>query len=97
MLSLEARAAGMYPSFATHDGTLIDHIVKMAIEHGWDTGEYEIECLYGVRPQWQRELRQRGLQVRVYLPFGRDWWAYVLRRVGERPQNLLQVARRRRL
>ncbi|HEY3006544.1 MAG TPA: proline dehydrogenase family protein [Micromonosporaceae bacterium] len=96
MLSPEARAARMYPSFATHDEELVDRVIKMATEHGWAPHEYEIECLYGVRPQWQRELRRRGVQVRVYLPFGDDWWAYVLRRVGERPRNLLQVARRGR-
>jgi proline dehydrogenase len=96
MLSPEARAARMYPSFATHDEVLVEHVIKLAAEHGWTVDEYEIECLYGVRPQWQCALRRRGIHVRVYLPFGTDWWAYVLRRVGERPQNILQVARRRR-
>jgi proline dehydrogenase len=96
MLSPDARAAGFYPSFATHDGALVDRVIELARGNGWTTGEYEIECLYGVRQRWQQELRRRGVSVRVYLPFGTDWWAYVLRRVGERPQNLLHVARRKR-
>jgi proline dehydrogenase len=96
MLSLDARAAGFYPSFATHDGALVERVIELSRANHWTTREFEIECLYGVRPRWQHELRQRGIPVRVYLPFGTDWWAYVVRRVGERPQNLLQVARRKR-
>jgi proline dehydrogenase len=49
--------------------------------------------LYGVRPAWQQELRARGISVRVYLPFGSDWWPYTMRRVGEYPKNILLMGR----
>ncbi len=55
--------------------------------------EYEFEMLYGVRPDWQRQLRAQGFSVRVYVPFGADWWPYAIRRVGENPKNLLLLGR----
>jgi proline dehydrogenase len=93
MLAPEARDAGFYPSFATHDDAIIDRVIGLAWASGWRPEEYEVECLYGVRTRWQSELRRHGVNVRVYLPFGADWWPYVMRRVGENPSNLLRVAR----
>lgn len=93
MFSREAREAGFYPSFGTHDDEIGREIAKMASANGWTRDDYEIEFLYGVRTQWLRELRQQGVAVRVYLPFGTDWWPYVMRRLGENPRNLLLVAR----
>ncbi|WP_231891721.1 hypothetical protein [Achromobacter ruhlandii] len=49
--------------------------------------------LYGVRPDWQLALRRLGYAVRVYLPFGADWWPYAVRRVGEHPRNAWLLAR----
>jgi proline dehydrogenase len=49
--------------------------------------------LYGVRPAWKQELRARGLSVRVYLPFGSDWWPYAIRRVGEHSRNVQLLGR----
>jgi proline dehydrogenase len=95
MLSPAAREAGFYPSFATHDDVLAREIARLAQANGWQPGQYEIEFLYGVRPAWQRELRNQGVAVRVYLPFGTDWWAYVMRRIGEQPRNLLLLTRPR--
>jgi proline dehydrogenase len=95
MLSAEAREAGFYPSFGTHDDAIGREIVRIATANGWRPGEYEIEFLYGVRPAWQRELRQQDVAVRVYLPFGTDWWPYVMRRLGENPRNILLLTRAR--
>jgi proline dehydrogenase len=93
MLSGEARKAGFYPVFATHDDALARHVGELARTNGWRPDQYEFELLYGVRPDWQQELREQGLAVRVYLPFGTDWWPYAIRRVGERPRNVLLLGR----
>jgi proline dehydrogenase len=93
MLSPEAKARGFRPVFGTHDDKLMPQIRQLARENGWRPGEYGFEMLYGVRPQLQRELRETGEQVRLYLPFGRDWWPYAVRRVGESPRNAMLLAR----
>jgi proline dehydrogenase len=87
MLSDEARKSGFYPIFATHDDKLINEIIDHASKHGWDKQEYEFEFLYGVRDELQNTLVQNGCQLRLYLPFGTDWWPYAVRRVGESPKN----------
>jgi proline dehydrogenase len=87
MLSDEARRRGSYPIFATHDDRLIDKITGIADRQGWQKEEYEFEMLYGVRGDLQEKLVQRGEQLRLYLPFGTDWWPYAVRRVGESPKN----------
>jgi proline dehydrogenase len=83
MLSAEARTTGFYPAFATHDAAAIDKIVETASRGGWKQGEYEFEMLYGVRRDLQEKLIESGERVRLYIPFGRDWWPYAVRRVGE--------------
>lgn len=93
MLSPAARETGFYPSFGTHDDLLAREVVKLARSNGWQPDEYEIEFLYGVRTSWQRDLRKDGVAVRVYLPFGTDWWPYVMRRLGENPRNLFLLTR----
>lgn len=92
LLSRAAQDAGVYPAFATHDHRLIEEIITQAEAHDWSTDGYEFEMLYGVRPELQRELARRGHRVRVYLPFGSDWFPYAIRRVGESPRNLRFVA-----
>ncbi len=87
MLSEEARSTGFYPAFATHDASVIDEIVKTASRGDWKPTEYEFEMLYGVRRDLQEKLIQSGQRLRLYLPFGRDWWPYAVRRVGESPRN----------
>ena len=67
--------------------------LAIARERNWPAGSYEFEMLYGVRPSLQRSLAARGERVRVYLPFGRDWWPYAVRRVGENPRNGWLLAR----
>lgn len=93
MLSREAREAGFYPVFGTHDDRLAGAIMALARERGWSPDAFEFEMLYGVRPDWQLALRGLGYNVRVYLPFGGDWWPYAIRRVGENPGNAWLLAR----
>lgn len=93
MLSAQAKAAGFRPVFGTHDDALILEIRRSANGNGWRPGEYEFEMLHGVRPDLQRRLRDLGEQVRLYLPFGRDWWPYAVRRVGESRRNAVLLAR----
>ncbi|MFD4840992.1 proline dehydrogenase family protein [Achromobacter sp. NPDC058515] len=80
MLSREARESGFYPVFGTHDDRLAGAIMAIARERGWSADAFEFEMLYGVRPDWQLALRGLGYNVRVYLPFGADWWPYAVRR-----------------
>jgi proline dehydrogenase len=93
MLSEDARAAGMRPVFGTHDEAIIAELRRLARRNGWRAGEYEFEMLFGVRPILQQSLVDGGEAVRLYLPFGRDWWPYAIRRVGESPHNAWLVAR----
>ena len=93
MLSREARESGFYPVFGTHDDRLAGAIMALARERGWDPDAFAFEMLYGVRPDWQLALRALGYNVRVYLPFGGDWWPYAIRRVGENPRNAWLLAR----
>ena len=93
MLSEPARDGGLYPVFGTHDEAMIGPILEEAQRRGWAPGSFEFEMLYGVRPDLQRRLRDQGHGVRLYLPFGTDWFPYVVRRVGENPRNLLFALR----
>ncbi len=93
MLSPAARQAGFLPVFGTHDDRLAGAIMALARERGWAPDAFEFEMLYGVRPDWQLALRRLGYNVRVYLPFGADWWPYAIRRVGENPRNAWLLAR----
>ncbi len=87
LFSPQARDAGCRPSVATHDLRLVVEAVRLARSHGWSREAFEFEMLHGVRPDVQRELARRGYRVRAYLPFGTDWFAYSIRRVGENPRN----------
>lgn len=78
------------PAIATHDGALIDLARRLASERD---GPYEFQMLYGVRPDLQRGLVAAGFPVRVYLPFGSQWYPYLTRRLAERPANALFFAR----
>ncbi len=93
MLSPAAREAGFLPVFGTHDDRLAGAIMALARERGWAPEAFEFEMLYGVRPDWQLALRRLGYTVRVYLPFGQDWWPYAARRIGEHPRNAWLLAR----
>lgn len=93
MFSAEARETGFYPIVATHDDRLIEHALQTARANGWTRGAYEVEMLLGVREPLARDLAARGERVRLYVPFGRDWWPYTVRRIGETPANAALLAR----
>lgn len=77
-----------YPMIATHDPRLVEIAGALASRYGRAPGTYELQMLYGVRPAEQRRLVATGERVRVYLPYGTEWYGYLVRRLAERPQNL---------
>ncbi len=77
-----------YPMVATHDPRLVEITSSLASRYGRAQGTYEFQMLYGVRPEEQRRLTESGETVRVYVPYGREWYGYLMRRLAERPQNL---------
>jgi len=86
-------AGNGFPMLATHDPTLIDIGLKLATDHGRGPGDFEFQMLYGIRPAEQRRLAELGHSVRVYVPYGTDWYGYLVRRLAERPSNLRFFAR----
>lgn len=77
-----------YPMVATHDPRLVEIAGALAVRHDRQKGSYEYQMLHGVRPDEQRRLAADGEKVRVYLPYGDDWWGYLVRRMAEKPGNL---------
>jgi proline dehydrogenase len=77
-----------YPMIATHDPRLIEIASSLASRYSRDAGSYEFQMLYGIRPEEQRRLVKAGERVRVYIPYGEEWYGYLMRRLAERPQNL---------
>ena len=77
-----------YPMLATHDPRLIEITGSLALLTGRAPGSFEYQMLYGIRPAEQRRLANTGAQMRVYVPYGGDWYAYLVRRLAERPGNL---------
>jgi proline dehydrogenase len=82
-----------YPMVATHDQRLIEIAGALAVRAGRPQDSYEFQMLYGVRSDEQRRLAEAGETVRVYVPYGTDWYAYFMRRLAERPANLGFFAR----
>ena len=81
-------AGECYPMFATHDPRLIKIAGVRAATAGRAPGSFEFQMLYGIRPAEQLRLASGGAQVRVYVPYGNDWYGYLVRRLAERPANL---------
>ena len=79
---------GTYPAIATHDPDVIEATRRFASTKSIAPGRYEFQMLYGIRRDLQRALRDAGHPVRVYVPFGREWFPYFMRRLGERPANI---------
>lgn len=77
-----------YPMLATHDPRLIEIAGSLARLTGRAADSFEYQMLYGIRPGEQRRLANSGARVRVYVPYGGDWYAYLVRRLAERPRNL---------
>ena len=86
-------AHGHEPRFATHDHRLVGAIKRSAALLGRDRSTFEFQMLYGVRPDMQEALVAEGYRLRIYVPFGTEWYPYFTRRLAERPANLLFFAR----
>ena len=84
---------GNYPAIATHDPVLIEQTKRAASEHQIGADRFEFQMLYGIRRDLQTGLVQQGYRVRVYIPFGRQWFPYFMRRLAERPANVSFVLR----
>jgi proline dehydrogenase len=78
-----------YPMLATHDPRLIEIADALRLIHERGFESYEYQMLYGIRPLEQRRLADAGCQVRVYVPYGRQWYGYMARRLAERPANMV--------
>jgi proline dehydrogenase len=77
-----------YPMVASHDPRMVEIASSLASRYGRSQGSYEYQMLYGIRPDEQRRLAESGETVRVYVPYGTEWYGYLMRRLAERPQNL---------
>ncbi len=86
-------ADGVYPALATHDGRLIGQLVRWAEAEGIAPDRYEFQMLYGVRRDLQARLLERGYRVRVYVPYGSQWYPYFMRRLAEKPANVTFMLR----
>jgi proline dehydrogenase len=93
LLSPEMKAAGAYPIIATHDERMIRALIPELKRNAWRSDQYEFELLLGMREGLQRRLAREGHTVRVYVPFGTEWWPYTVRRIGENPANALFALR----
>jgi proline dehydrogenase len=82
---------GKYPGIATHDERLIDYTKRYAASQGISPAKFEFQMLYGVRREMQGELARQGYNMRVYVPYGREWYPYFMRRLAERPANVVFV------
>lgn len=85
--------SGVFCGIATHDKAIVDAMRKFVRETGLPKRAFEFQMLYGIRRDLQRELIGEGFGVRVYLPFGAEWYPYFMRRLAERPANVLFLAK----
>jgi proline dehydrogenase len=84
---------GMYPAIATHDEAILNVVTRFAANRAIAPETYEFQMLYGIRRDLQHGFRNAGHRMRVYVPFGREWFPYFMRRLGERPANVAFVIR----
>jgi proline dehydrogenase len=80
---------GSVPAFGTHDSSCIEYAEKAAVRAGVGQQDFEIQMLYGIRRDLQESLAQKGYRVRVYIPYGSAWYPYLMRRMAEKPTNLV--------
>jgi proline dehydrogenase len=85
--------SGIYHGLATHDEKIIQQAEAFAIEEKLSADTFEFQMLYGIRRDLQQALVRRGWRVRVYIPFGTEWYPYFMRRLGERPANVFFIAK----
>ena len=86
-------ADGTYPALATHDGRLIGRLIRWAEAEGISRDRYEFQMLHGVRRDLQAQLLERGYRVRIYVPYGSQWYPYFMRRLAEKPANVTFMLR----
>ncbi|MFL5654916.1 MAG: proline dehydrogenase family protein [Ktedonobacteraceae bacterium] len=82
---------GNYPALATHDEAIINAACKYARDHGISKEAFEFQMLYGIRRDLQEKLVSQGYNMRIYVPYGSQWYPYLMRRLAERPANLMFV------
>jgi proline dehydrogenase len=85
--------SGLYPAIATHDSRILDEVAAFAGQENISQDAFEFQMLYGVRRDLQQRLVRAGWRVRVYVPFGAEWYPYFMRRLAERPANIWFVAK----
>ncbi|HEY0162585.1 MAG TPA: proline dehydrogenase family protein [Edaphobacter sp.] len=81
--------SGVFCGLATHDEAIVEHVLRFVREHGVPKEAFEFQMLYGIQRDLQRRLVKQGFGVRVYVPFGPEWYPYFMRRLAERPANVL--------
>jgi proline dehydrogenase len=84
---------GNYPAIASHDESIIQSALRHIQEQNIDPARFEFQMLYGIRRDLQRQLVQKGFRLRLYVPYGNAWYPYFMRRLAERPANLLFLAK----
>lgn len=82
---------GNYPAIATQDEAIIKATCKFARDNGISKSAFEFQMLYGIRRDLQEKLVSQGYNMRIYVPYGSQWYPYLMRRMAERPANLLFV------
>ena len=92
-LAKELLTTGEYPAIATHDERIIEAVERFVSEKGIGRDRFEFQMLYGIRRDLQRRLVKEGYRLRLYVPFGEAWYPYFMRRLAERPANLLFFVR----
>lgn len=88
--------AGNYPAIATHDDRMLRGAQRYAARRGIDRSRFEFQMIYGVRRDLQESMAREGYAMRIYVPFGKGWYPYFMRRLAERPANLFFIARQLR-
>ena len=86
-------ASGIYHGIATHDPRMIDATIDFATKHGIGKDKFEFQMLYGIRTDLQQQLVRDGYRMRIYIPYGTEWFPYFMRRLAERPANVLFFVR----
>jgi proline dehydrogenase len=85
--------SGVYHGLATHDESIVNEAKAFAIRENIPRNAFEFQMLHGIRRDLQQGLVKDGWKVRVYIPFGTEWYPYFMRRLAERPANVLFLAR----